>query len=208
MVAVPALTDGDRARIAEAVAAAETQTSVEICLILAHASSSYRECELIYPSLLALIGGGAIAAIGPGFGAAWLFTIEAALFGLGALLLQWPALRHALVPAGIKRKTAWRHARLNYARVSLKTLRTHRVVLVFCSAAEHYAEILVDDAVLEAVPESVWAPIVDRFKAQFAAGVVADAFVEVARACAAAVAEKFPHQPGQANELPDALAEI
>jgi len=203
-----ALNDADRARIAEAVRTAEAVTSVEIRLVLAHASGHYREYELIYPAMLALLAGGVTAAVRPTLGAGWLFIAEAALFALVAAVLQWPPLRRALVPLPVKHKAAWRQARLDYARVGLSSPHTHGVVLLYCSAAEHYVEILVDDRIAEALPAPVWSPIVEQFRNRFATGAIADAFVEAAGACAAALAPKFPRRPGEANELPDGLEEL
>jgi len=208
MVGGPTLTETEQTRIADAVKAAEQQTSAEIRLVLAHASGLYSEFELIYPGPFALIVGGAIAWLQPTIDAGRLFMIEAALFLFSFLALQWPALRRRLVPASVKRKAAWRHARLNYANIGLTRLHDRGAVMIFCSAAEHYVEILVDDSIAEKLPQSTWAPIVERFKARFAAGAVVDAFVEAADACAQALAPHFPHRPGETNMLSDALEEV
>jgi putative membrane protein len=208
MVARHLIDESGRARIEEAVRAAEAATSVEIRLVLAHASGHYGEYELIYPALLALVAGGALAGARPALAGGWLFIAEATLFALAAALLQWPALRRALVPRPVKHKAAWRQARLNYAGVGLTSPHTHGVLLLYCSAAERYVEILVDDLVAEALPGAVWSPIVDHFKTRFAAGAVADAFVEAAGACAAALGPKFPRRAGDTNELPDRLEEV
>jgi putative membrane protein len=183
-------------------------TGVELRLVLAHWSSHYGAFALIYAALLALIGGGVGAAIRPGLEASSLFIGQAILFAFALIILQWPALRCALIPPAIKRKAAWRHARLHYASIGLKQPHTHNLVLIFCSAVERTVEILVDDAVHEKLPESVWLPIVADFKTAFADGRVADAYVAAAGACAAVLAPLFPALPGQSNELPDDLVEI
>lgn len=203
-----ALTAEDRTRIAAAVAKAETQTGVEIRLVLAHSSSHYGAFALIYPALLALVAGGAAAAWLPDLAATDLFIGQALLFAAGIAILQSQALRQAFAPAQVKRKAAWRHARLHYASIGLKQPHTHNLVLVFCSIAERSIEILVDDAIHEKLPEPVWQPIVAAFKAEFAKGRVADAFVNVSGACAAVLAPLFPPEPGRINEIPDELVEI
>ena len=208
MVAKHLLSDADRARIAQSVQAAEALTSVEIRLVLAHASGHYSEFELIYPALFALLGGGAAAAFLPASGAGQLIMAEATLFAVAALLLQWPALRRALVPGPVKRKAAWRHARLNYASTGLTRRHTRSILLIFTSAAERYVEILVDDAIAEVLPDATWTPIVERLKSDLAAGAIADAFSNAAKSCATLLAPHFPHVPGETNELPDTLEEI
>ena len=208
MVKATNLTDIDRNRIAEAVRGAETQTSVEICLVLAKSSSQYQAFEIIYPALLALAAGGAAAVFHPALAAISVFAVQGAVFVVGALILQWRPLRIALVPPKIKRQAAWRRARLSYAGLGLQNVRTKNAVLVFCSAAERYVEILTDDAVVTAVPQETWTGITDRFAKQFAKGDKTDAFVQAAAACAETLAVKFPPDPGRANQLPDQLTEI
>jgi len=202
------LNDGDRAQIAAAVAEAEARTSVELRLVLAHASSRYGAFALTYPALLALLAGGAASALRPGLPAWILFTGQAVLFLLALAAFQWPPLRLRLVPGAIKRKAAWRHARLHYASVGLRHPHAKNTLLLFCSAAERSVEILADDAIAEKLPESVWLPVVEAFKADFARGCVADAFANAARACADRLAPQFPPQAGQISTIADELTEL
>ncbi len=208
MVTIAKLTEADRDRIAAAVAKAEAVTGVELRLVLAHSSGHYGEFALIYPALLTLIVGGIVAAIEPGLHAGRFFMGEAVLFLVAAGFLQWPTLRLILVPSSVKREAAWRHARLHYASIGLKQPHIKSALLIFCSAAERTVEILADDAIGEKLPTSVWQPIVETFKADFARGRVADAFVFASDACAAILSPLFPPEPGQVNEIPDDLVEL
>lgn len=202
------LSDAGRARIAAAVAEAETATGVELRLVLAHASSHYGAFALIYPALLALLAGGVVSAIEPGLPAWMLFAGEAVLFLAAVGLLQWFPLRLALIPPAIKRKAAWRYARLHYASIGLKQPHIKSALLIFCSQAEHSVEILADDAIAEQLPAALWQPIVEAFKHDIVQGGIADAFVTAAGACAALLAPVFPPEPGQTNEIPDELVEL
>lgn len=202
------LDDAGRARIAAAVAEAETRTSVEIRLVLAECSGHYGLFALIYPALAALIAGGIASAIRPELAGWLLFAGQAIVFSVSAVALQWQPLRLAIVPSAAKRDAAWRHARLHYASIGLKQPHIKSAVLLFCSEAECSVEILADEAIVEALPPNVWEPVVQEFKQQFAAGDVADAFVDAARACAAILAPKFPPAVGQRNEISDDLVEL
>jgi putative membrane protein len=208
MVTHKNLDDAGRARITAAVAEAETKTRVEIRLVLAHSSSHYGAFALIYPGLLALIAGGIASAIRPDLPAWMLFVGQALVFLVSVAALQYPPLRQALVPPAIKRKAAWRHARLHYAGIGLKHPHIRSAILVFCSEAERSVEILADDEISELLPSTVWLPVVHDFKARFAQGKVADAFVEAAGACAAILAPTFPPVAGQPNEIADDLVEL
>jgi putative membrane protein len=208
MVMQPKITERDRTAIATAVAKAEARTSVEMRLVLAHSSSHYGAFALIYPALLALVAGGVASAILPGLDAWRLFLGQAVLFLVGVAVLQWLPLRFALIPHGIKRKAAWRHARLHYASIGLKQPHLRSALLIFCSQVERSIEILVDDAIAEKLPEAVWAPIVADFQASFAQGKVAEAFAAAASGCAAILEPVFPPVIGQKNEIPDTLVEL
>jgi putative membrane protein len=81
-------------------------------------------------------------------------------------------------------------------------------VLIFCSVAERYVEILVDDAVALKLPEGTWSPIVSDFQTAMAGDRVAEAFVAAAGACARALAPVFPASPDQVDYVPDRLEEI
>jgi putative membrane protein len=202
------LDDAGRARIAAAVAEAETRTSAEIRLVLAQCSSHYGLFALIYPALIALIAGGIASAARPGIAGWMLFAGQATVFAVIAVALQWRPLRLALVPRAVKQEAAWRHARLHYASIGLKQPHIKSAVLLFCSEAERSVEILADDAIAEALPPAVWEPVVQSFKTQFAAGKVVDAFVDAASACAAILAPGFPPVAGQTNQISDDLVEL
>jgi putative membrane protein len=203
-----ALTDADRALVAQAVAKAEQMTSVELRLVLAHSSSHYGAFALIYPALLALIASGIAVAASAELDAETLFFGQAGLFLAAVVALQWLPLRFALIPPAVKRKAAWRHARLHYASIGLKQPHLRNAVLVFASSVEHSVEILVDDTVAEKLSSELWAPVIAEFRACFAEGRVAEAFVNAADSCALILARAFPPQPGQESQIPDELVEL
>jgi putative membrane protein len=205
---VVALTDADRALVAQAVAKAEQITSVELRLVLAHSSSHYGAFALIYPALLALIAGGIAVAVSGALDAATLFFGQAGLFFAAVAAMQWLPLRFALIPPAVKRKAAWRLARLHYAGIGLKQPHLRNAVLVFASSVEHSVEILADDAVAEKLPTELWAPVIAEFRICFAEGRVAEAFVNAADSCAHVLARAFPAEPGQESQIPDELIEL
>jgi putative membrane protein len=203
-----ALTDADRALIAQAVGKAERMTSVELRLVLANASSHYGAFALIYPALSALIVGGVAAVVFPDLDAQTLYLGQAILFLVAVAALQWLPLRFALIPPVVKRKAAWRYARLHYASIGLKQPHLRNAVLVFASTVEHSVEILVDETIAEKLPEELWAPVVAEFRTCFAQGRVAEAFVNAADNCALVLARAFPPEVGQESQIPDDLVEL
>src|SRR3546814_13777191 len=81
-------------------------------------------------------------------------------------------------------------------------------LLIFVSVAEHYVEILADQAINEKVAQEEWDSIVAAFVAAVKQGRVAEGFEQAVDACGALLAQHFPAAPGERNELPDRLIEI
>lgn len=208
MVKPTALTNADRARIAAAVTRAEALTSVEIRLVLARSSDSYEGFSILIPALVALLAGGLETAVRPALTAATVLLLQAGVFAAGLALMRLPWLRRSLTPAAVKHQAAWRHARLHYAQIGLTQPHLRNALLVFCSLAEHYVEVLVDDAVAEKLPNACWEPLIAEFRAAMASGRLADAFVAAADRSAKLLAPAFPPIAGQSSEIPDTLEEI
>jgi putative membrane protein len=81
-------------------------------------------------------------------------------------------------------------------------------VLIFVSVAEHYVEILADQAINAKVAQAEWDAIIAVFVMTVKQGRVAEGFEQAVDACGALLAQHFPAAPGERNELPDHLIEI
>jgi len=74
--------------------------------------------------------------------------------------------------------------------------------------AEHYVEVLADQAINEKVDQAEWDAIVAAFVAAVKRGEIAIGFDQAVDACGALLATHFPAGPEGRNELPDHLVEI
>ena len=85
----------------------------------------------------------------------------------------------------------------------------HRTgVLIFASAAEHYAEVIADAGINAKVSQEVWDEAVAVLIAGIAAGRRRKASSRRSSKCGAVLAEHFPPGALNRNELPDKLIEI
>ena len=84
----------------------------------------------------------------------------------------------------------------------------HSGVLLFVSLAERYVEIVADKGIHEKLGEAHWQGIIDRFVDQVRRGRIVDGFVDAIAACGAAMAQHYPPDPSNSNELSDGLIEI
>jgi putative membrane protein len=199
----------DRARVADAIRAAETNTTGEITCVIAQHASRYPLVPFAWAAAFALL-------IPPWLilltdeQAAPIYAAQLVGFALAVAAFSLPALRYHLVPKLIRHDRAHTLALQQFAALGLHKSPTRTGVLIFASCAERYAEIIADEIINRKVSPEVWnaamAALIDGIKADRPA----DGFVAAIAQCGAVLAEHFPRKPGEVapHELPDKLVEI
>ncbi len=76
-------------------------------------------------------------------------------------------------------------------------------VLVYVLYAERAVEIVADRGVARVVPQADWDAICHAVEQEFHAGRFREGALSAVHGIAALLGRHFPHQPGDANELPD-----
>src|SRR3546814_16177202 len=107
-----------------------------------------------------------------------------------------------LIPKATKLHRAARTAREQFLAQEVHHTKDRSGVLIFVSVAEHYVEILADQAINEKVPQEEGDSIVAAFVAAVKPGRVAEGFEQAVDACVATMAPPFPTAPGAGNQLP------
>jgi putative membrane protein len=222
-----ALTDADHDRVSAAVAEAEGRTAGEIVTILAERSDSYRDVALLW-SALAAFAALAVLALFPDF---YLGTVDrvlgewehewepaevfelalivAVLKFVGMWLLQlWMPLRLWLVPRVIRNRRVRARA-ITCFKVGAER-RTHgrTGILVYLSLAEHRAEIVADEAIATKVDCAVWGDTMAAMLAEIRAGRITDGICVGVEKVGTVLAEHFPRDGNDRNELPDRLIRV
>jgi putative membrane protein len=204
------MSETDKARVAEAIRAAEAKTSGEIFCVVALQSGSYRLVPMAWASGLALLVPLPLIYL-PGFAgtpAATIYLVQLLAFILFAVGLSRPGIRFFLVPRSMKHERAHAAALRQFWAHGLHNTQNRTGVLIFASQAERYAEIVADANINEKVSPEVWQQAVDALISNIKAGKPGDGFVAAIEQCGAVLAEHFP--PGALNrdELPNKLVEI
>ncbi|MGH8279659.1 MAG: TPM domain-containing protein [Gammaproteobacteria bacterium] len=201
--------DADKARIREAIRAAEKNTSGEFVAVVARASDHYIFLPLLWAAFLALILPGILYFAAAPLAWMHLYQIQLAVFVVLALLFLFvPELHLHLVPRHVKHSRASRLAKAQFYLQGVHTTREHSGVLFFVSLAEHYVEIVADSGIHEKLGAAHWRGIVDQFVTEVGQGKVVDGFVAAISACGAAMAKHYPPEPGNPDELYNGLIEI
>ncbi len=201
------ITDSDRARIATAIAAAESRTSGEIFCVIARSSGDDRLLPLLWAGLAALLVP-LPAILLAGWPAPRVYLAQLLAFLLVALPLSLPALRIRLVPRRVQAARAHEAALQQFLAQGLHRTGQRTGVLIFASAAEHHAEIVADAGIHARVDQSVWDEAVAALIAGIRAGRPGDGFTAAIAACGTVLAEHFPPTPDNPDELPNRLLEL
>lgn len=223
----PILSDADHRRVTEAVALAESGTSGEIVTVLTDRSDGYTDVALAWATLMAFLALSALAlapasalsayeTLRGGWVHEWshreilaLATAVAALVFGGAMLLQSiTALRFLLVPAPIKTRRVHERA-LGVFRVGAEQRTRGRTgVLIYLSMREHRAEVLADGSIAGKVDAEVWADALEAMLSHVREGDIAGGMAKAVAQVGTVLAQHFPPEAGDTNELPDRLIEV
>lgn len=214
-MADPLFTESERTQIAEAVAAAERQTSGEIVPYVVSKCGRYEVAvwkAASFGALLAAILGLGIAAMYDGWGLGWLYTgwamvLVMALGGtLGALATLAAPVRRWV--AGQERMAGRVHRRAALAFVDEQVFDTvdRTGILLFVSLFEHRIEVLGDAGINAKVQPEEWVEVVDLIRDGIVRGDLAGGMVAGIEMCG-----ELLHRRGVAlrdddvDELPDGV---
>lgn len=198
------LTEAERQRVADAIAAVERDTDAELVTVLAYRSDIYSHVPTLWAAAVALLTPGALA-LTPLWLNLWdLLFAQWGVFLALALLLRWPPLHTRLVPAALKRWRASHLAHRQFLAQNLHHTRDGTGVLIFVSEAEHYVQILADRGINRHVRPDEWQSIVDAFVASVRRGETLQGFLDCIERCGALLKTHVP-ATGVKNELPNRL---
>ena len=200
--------DEDKARIARAIQEAESRTAGEIVTIIAREADDYPFLPLLWAAGAALLTPLPLVLLDLPLSALQIYQIQIVVFlGLG-LLTRWRPLKMRLIPRSVKRQRAGRLARAQFVEQGLHHTEGRSGIMIFVSVAERYVEIMADQGINDRVPPGSWDGIVRDFVAKVRAKQTAEAFVIAVERCGALLAEHFPAEPRNPDELSNHLVEL
>lgn len=223
----PIMDEAGRARVSQAVAAAEQRSAGEIVTILTDRSDDYADVALVWSAVVAFVAL-LVLATAPAFATGlydrltggWLrewtpgeaFGVAALVAGLKFLatwlLLLWLPLRMALTPRWV-RAARVRTRAVTCFKVGAER-RTHgrTGILIYLSMREHRAEIVADESIASRVPAETWGAAMAAMLPHVRQGQVADGLVAAVEQVGEVLAREFPRAADDVNELPDRLIEV
>ncbi len=221
------LTDDDHARVGAAVAVAEAGSNGEIVTIATMMSDQYHDVALHW-AVAALIGTLALfAALPAGLDCiadrvlgGWhgapslrelltiLLVVATAVFTVVLLALRYLPLRLLLTPGPTKSRRVRRRA-IELFKVGAERRTVGRTgILLYLSAGERRAEIVADEAILAVTTPETWGEAMAALLTEVKAGRPGDGIVAAVSLIGVVLAEHFPRDDADLNEIPDKLIEL
>ena len=227
----------DKAAIGQAIEAAEAKTSGEIFVVVSARTSDYRWIMLFYGALVAIlvpligmafgvnpltlgsvfthwqaggwnVGFGATPADEAATGMVLILAAQAILFMLVSALDLQPDIAAKLTPAWIQRQQVHRAARDQFLAHGLHQTTGKTGVLIFVSLAEHKAEIIADAGIYTKVSRTVWREVIGKLVIAARDQKLAHGIILAIEDSAAILAEHFPRQDDDVDELPNKVIMI
>jgi putative membrane protein len=226
------LTDAERKLVSDAVGEAELSTSGEILTVLADRSDGYTDVALLWAAgaaftmmslfaafpapFLDLWDAVVVEALLGGWGHEWstgeiasaTIALGLATFALAWAAQLWQPLKWLLVPAPVRTARVHETATRLF-RVGAEA-RTHgrTGVLIYLSMREHRAEIVADESIARLVEAEVWGEAMIDMLREIKQGRIADGLAVGVRDVGFVLAQHFPRDASDENELPDRLIEV
>src|SRR5215213_2935178 len=150
-----ALTPDERARIGNAIEAAEAQTAGEIYVVVARQADDHRLVPVFWAALLALLIPWPLHFFTE-ISTTTILFIQGAGFLLTASVLAHPRLRPMIVPANIACDTARNAAHAQFFAHGVHLTRDRTGVLIYVALAERCVEVVADDVIDAKVDQSEW----------------------------------------------------
>jgi putative membrane protein len=198
------LSEAGQRRVSAAIKSAEAKTSGEIVCVLARASSNYMSFTTAWSALISLIAPWFLIAL-TNLSVQRIFLAQIVIFVVLFLALSELTLQRVLIPRAFRRATAHRAAMEQFMIRGMARKKNRASVLIFASLAEHYARIVADDGIASKVDRSIWQEAVQSLLDRAGAGDIAEGFVIAVEKCGLVLAEHFPPEPDQEQQLPDRI---
>ncbi len=221
------LSDADKARITAAVTAAELKSSGEIVTIIAPRASQYHDIAQDWAILVAFLALAIYATFTPFYLGLidWVMGNYTSAFTPQALLLiaffavllkylgtwailQYKPLRLWLTPKWIKHNRVRAQALMVFKVTTQQRTTGGTGILIYLSEDERMAEIIAEEGIYAKVGDVVWQDAMAALVAEVRQGRVADGMIAAVERVGAVLAQHFPRDPNDVNELPDRVIEL
>lgn len=202
--AVDLFTDEEKEKIRRAVSDAEARSSGEIVPVVVDQSGHYLQFPLTGAILFTFLLALAVIVLRPGLTAPQLLLVELVAFWICYKVIERTRRLWAwLIPDSLMDRAVQRRAEEAFYEHRLYETKEKTGVLILLSLLEHRVELLADAGIHQKVPLQTWENLVARITSGMKEGRPFDGLYGAIEGCGALLAEHFPRNPDDLNELPN-----
>jgi len=199
-------TSDEKHRIEQAVTAAEKKTSGEIVPMLVTTSGRYAEVELLGLVLGLMLGTLSEFYWHDPWGQVQTYTLLPMLGAIvGFAVFSIPSLKRRLISKHRVAEAVHTRSLAAFTGHGLHYTKAHTGILILASLLERRVVVLADRGIHEKVADGTWEEVVEILTAGLKSGEACDAFCKAIERCGAILAEHFPRQTEDQDELPNRL---
>jgi putative membrane protein len=198
----------DTKLIAERVAAAELRTAGEIVIAVARRSAEYGRERAFVSCVATLLWALLVYHFLPQVPEIWVLCGQAPIALAAWWLSGLPALLHRWVPRAVQASAVHARAQQLFLELGVTETRQRSGVLLLLSESERRVELLADRGIHERVGSERWQALVQAVSAAIAEGKAAQGVGAAVDSIGEALAQHFPREADDTNELPDAVRRI
>lgn len=208
-------------RIRAAVHKAESKTMGEIAVAITAESAHYSFWELLFSNVAAgiillvllplsaqieslyqrLYWNNAPTWILPFFYIVTYFAAVAITFYVSNI----PAVDRLIIPRNAKRTSVTHRAMRHFAESGIYETENHSGILIFVSYMERQVRIIADTGISRKISQDLWNIIAEELSEELKNGKTSEAFCGAVKKCGELLAEQFPADKDNPNEIADGL---
>lgn len=194
--------EGDFKQITEAVKAAELKTSGEIAIMITPHSRHWFVDRWLFSAALGIVFSliSLYLTRESNWGTYYNFT-QAAFWGVIGFLIGYFGINLWFKCLSARHKAVWKNALKHFGR--LRPTRGHTGVLILISVDENEAAIIADKGIAEKLDPNYWHLPHGMIEKAMQKGRHAEGIIEAIQEIASQLAQFFPREADDINELPD-----
>ena len=195
-------------KIKDTIAGMEKKTSSELVAVVTQKSGDYLYITLLITSLISLLVPFSLLFFAPEMETKSIYEMQLFSFMILLVLLKMPSVLYVLLPKTVLVKAAKLKAYETFRILGLQKTSNYQAVMIFVSLYEKYVEIIADSAVSAKIDNALWQNTIDTFLENVKNNQFEEGYVQAINEIGTILAEHFPIEKNDKNELPDKLIEV
>lgn len=195
-------------KIKDTIAGMEKKTSSELVAVVTQKSGDYLYITLLITSLISLLVPFGLLFFAPEMETKSIYEMQLFSFMILLVLLKMPSVLYVLLPKTVLVKAAKLKAYETFRILGLQKTSNYQAVMIFVSLYEKYVEIIADSAVSAKIDNTLWQNTIDTFLENVKNNQFEEGYIQAIHEIGTLLAEHFPIEKNDKNELPDRLIEL